>query len=121
MRHTLIHHAARARTWPDWLELAGFPGLEPAGTLTFDSMADGLEAAAAGQGIAFGFEPLLWATPLGARLTPAFPEGPSIEASYYLIHRAGPSPPVVTAFLDWLRREAAQRGRPRPAEGFAGP
>ncbi len=31
VRHTLIHNAARSRSWSEWLALAGCPGLEPAG------------------------------------------------------------------------------------------
>lgn len=105
--HTLIRHIGRPQDWPAWLGQAGCAGLEPAGSLTFDNMADALEAAAAGHGVAFGFEPMIWETPLGARLTPAFPDCAPLESTYYVVHRAEPIPPVVSDFLEWLRREAA--------------
>ncbi len=109
VRHTLIHNAARSRSWSEWLALAGCPGLEPAGVLSFDSMADALEAAAAGHGVALAFEPLIWDTQVGSRLVRAFSDGPALGSSYYLVHRPGPLPPVVGGFLEFLRLEAAPR------------
>jgi LysR family transcriptional regulator, glycine cleavage system transcriptional activator len=107
------------------LGAVGLVGLEPAGSRVFDTVPAALEAAALGQGVLLGLDPLVWDTPQAARLTVPFSTPPVSAGSYFLVHRrADRARPAVEAFTTWIRREAATdltRLRKLAAERLARP
>jgi LysR family glycine cleavage system transcriptional activator len=110
---TLIHIAPRTNAWPDWLAAAGVAGLKAKGNLTVDTIPSALETAAAGQGVALAWAPLVWDAPAAARLVVPFASPPGLGAAYYaLCPRSARAHAATSAFIDWLAAEmAADRRR----------
>jgi LysR family glycine cleavage system transcriptional activator len=106
---TLIDLSARPGGWRRWLTAAGLGELEPRGMMVFDAMPDALEAAAQGQGVALGLEPIIWASEAARGLVVPFGAISVAESSYYLVHRkADAARPDLMAFANWLTGEMAQ-------------
>lgn len=105
-RVTLIHIAPRTDAWPKWLAASGLGGLKPRGHLTVDTIPAALEAAAAGQGAALAWAPLVWDTPAAARLVAPFASPTGLGAAYYVLcPRAARARAATAAFIDWLTAE----------------
>lgn len=105
---TLIHISARAGGWARWFKAAGLDDMHTAGDVSFDAIPAALEAAARGQGVALGLDPI--SREAAAALGLVAPFGPlrSSESAYYLVHRRGDATrPAIKAFSDWLLGEIA--------------
>jgi LysR family transcriptional regulator, glycine cleavage system transcriptional activator len=122
---TLIHIAPRTNAWPNWLAAAGLAGLKAKGSLIVDTIPSALEAAAAGQGVALAWAPLVWDAPAAARLVVPFASPPGLGAAYYtLCPRPARAHAATGAFIEWLvaemaadRRRLAKLHRMRSAPG----
>jgi LysR family glycine cleavage system transcriptional activator len=110
LHHTLLLSYAREPIeWPAWATAHGFD-LARARTLMLHDYNIVLEAALAGQGVAMGRHSLIGerlrsgalVTPLGGQ--PFAPPG----LGHWLVTRPGPLPPPATAFIAWIRGEAAR-------------
>jgi LysR family glycine cleavage system transcriptional activator len=111
-RVKLIHIAPRSSAWPDWLAAAGLGGLKAKGSLTVDTIPSALEAAAAGQGVALAWAPLVWDAPASARLVVPFVSPPGLGAAFYaLCPRAARAHAATSAFIDWIVAEMASDRR----------
>jgi len=53
-KHTLLHHNQLSRDWPEWLQAAGYPGLQSFGTRTFEDLSVAYECMLAGMGVIIG-------------------------------------------------------------------
>lgn len=104
-RHTLLHASTLPRVWGNWLEIAGAPELEPAGSLTFDHFYLTLQAAMDGLGVAMGPTALMADDLASGRLVAPFP-GISLPARTYYAYlpEAQADEPAAMAFCAWLQR-----------------
>src|SRR5690606_29117687 len=103
-RHTLIHCTPRPHVWPDWLAQTGLKDLEPAHNLWVDTVPAMLEAAAEGQGVTLGMDPLIRLAPIRKRLTEPFRTAAASSAAYYLLHRKEDGArPDIRAFKSWIK------------------
>lgn len=102
----LIHIAGRRQGWAAWLRRVGEDDLRPATARVFDSLPTALEAAARGQGVLLGVDPLVWDMPQAEHLVVPFPTPPVSAGSYRLVHRkADRARRDIAAFIDWVRAE----------------
>ncbi|KQO73543.1 transcriptional regulator [Methylobacterium sp. Leaf465] len=101
--HTLLHAATLPQVWPQWLEAAGVPGLEPRASVTLEHFYLTLQAALDGLGVAMGPERLIADDVAAGRLTCPF-AGPSLPARSYFTYvpEARADDPSVRAFCAWL-------------------
>lgn len=108
----LIHHSARPQTWPDVLRALGV-SLGPAPrAITFDTLPAALDAAARGQGVTLGLEPLVWDAIEPGRLVVPFELHGIGANAYFVAHRRGEVSAPARAFAQWLSAEmAADRAR----------
>lgn len=126
-RHVLLRTmqtggVAASIEWPLWLEAVGLPGLEPAGTLHFSQYDHLVAAAVAGQGVALGRLPLMRDAIRDGRLVVPFRRAAVSPRGYYLLRaRRAQADPLVQAFVDWLRGEAASEAPAGEAGSPAGP
>jgi LysR family glycine cleavage system transcriptional activator len=107
----LIHHAARPDGWPRVLAALGVGKLQARRDLRFDTLPAALEAAALGQGVALGLDPLVWDTVAPGSLVVPFAVPAISGGSYILVHRRPPSR-AEAAFAAWITAEMAA-DRPR--------
>jgi len=108
-RHTLLLVDAPPRKddWTLWLEAAGARGLEPAGTMKFESSAQALEAALAGLGLVLAHRPFVVDDLAEGRLVAPFETVVPARDAYYLVyHRSRAELPRLRALRDWLLDEA---------------
>ena len=116
----LIHHAGRPDGWPRVLAALGVPGLMPRRDIRFDTLPAGLAAAALGQGVALGLDPLVWDSVTPGSLVVPFAVPPISGGTYFLVHRRPPGP-AEAAFAAWILAEMAADGprlrRQRGREG----
>lgn len=109
--HTILHDTSR-RDWPMWLELAGYPELTPAHSLTFDQTSMVIDAAVAGQGVALARSALAAADLIAGRLVRPFAVRLPAPFAYYVVcPKATATRPKIAAFRDWLLWEAAEDAR----------
>jgi len=111
--HVLIHLDDPAGfmpwlNWPAWLTSNGQPNLKPAGSLRFSLYDQVIQATLGGQGVALGRIPLISELLRDGKLIAPFPKRYDSPRSYFVVM----APHVaergdVTAFVDWLQREAA--------------
>jgi len=112
-RHVLLHlDDPDGRTpwleWSVWLHSNGQPGLKPAGSLRFKLYDQLIQAAVGGQGVALGRVPLIAAHLRDGRLTAPFPKRYDSARGYYaVVAPHAVARPDVTAFVVWLKDEAA--------------
>ena len=112
-RHVLLHlDDPDGRTpwldWNMWLTANGQPGLKTAGSLRFKLYDQVIQATVGGQGIALGRVPLIAEHLRDGRLVAPFPKRYDSARGYYAViapHAANRAD--VTAFVEWLRDEAA--------------
>jgi LysR family glycine cleavage system transcriptional activator len=114
-QHALIHLDDPGGTmpwlnWPAWLAANDLPDLEPASTLRFLLYDQVIQATLAGQGVALGRIPLIAELLRDGRLVAPFPKRYDSPRGYFAILARHADPrPVATAFIDWLRIQAAQQ------------
>ena len=101
--HTLLHAATLPQVWPQWLQAAGLPDLEPRASVTLEHFYLALQAALDGLGVAMGPERLIADDVAAGRLTCPF-AGPALPArSYYTyVAEARAEDPSIRAFCAWL-------------------
>ncbi len=111
--HVLLHYDEPHRptpwfTWNVWLETAGVPDLEPAGSLRFNHYDQTIGAALGGQGVALGRRPLVKKLLADGALVAPFPLGSVTDRAYFIVKTpATAGRPDVTHFVEWLITEAA--------------
>ena len=105
--HTLLHAATLPQVWPQWLESAGVPGLEPRASVTLEHFYLTLQAALDGLGVAMGPERLIADDVAAGRLTCPF-AGPALPARSYFTYvpETRANDPAVRAFCTWLAAAA---------------
>lgn len=94
--------------WRDWFRAAGVRGMQLTETHTFSDSTDAMQAAVFGLGAALARTHI--ATPYLQRGELVRLPGPALKArfAYYAVHPAHRRPnAAATAFIDWVRREAA--------------
>ncbi len=95
--------------WRSWLEVVGHPDLRPAGSLVFSGYEQIIPAAIAGHGVALGRSPLVkQAIAAGELVVPFRRELDSSRAFYALVSPAARDRDEVSAFVLWLKDEAAE-------------
>jgi len=101
VRHPWLH-------WKTWLEVAGVAGLRPAGTLSFSGYEQIIPAAVAGHGVALGRSPLVKDLIDSKQLVAPFKSMADPARAYFVIvSRDAAQRPEVSAFVEWLKSEAA--------------
>ena len=101
VRHPWLH-------WNTWLEVAGVPGLRPAGTLSFSGYEQIIPAAVAGHGVALGRTPLVQDLIKAKELVAPFKSMADPARAYFVIvSRDAAQRPEVSDFVAWLKAEAA--------------
>tara|TARA_R110000868_G_scaffold2809_6_gene19380 strand:- start:1011 stop:1997 length:987 start_codon:yes stop_codon:yes gene_type:complete len=105
--HTLLHEETVAH-WQAWIEAAGVPDAPwTARGPMFEEASLSLQAAAAGQGVALGNDPLAMADLIDGRLTRLFDLETPDEEGYWLVYpERSARKPKVQAFRNWIREEA---------------
>jgi len=112
--HNLIHDQAIERdplvpTWPMWLKAAGVKSIPAAGGLSFNNIHLALDAAIAGHGVVLAYSTIAAADLAAGRLVRLFSLALPDQFAYYIVTAPGAlERPKVTAFRNWLRREADQ-------------
>lgn len=110
--HALIHDRAVDRdplapTWEMWLKAAGVTAAPTAPGLTFSVGYMALDAAIAGHGVVLAYSTIAAADIAAGRLVRLFSLALPDLFAYYVVTAPGAlERPKVTAFRDWLRREA---------------
>ena len=101
--HTLLHAGTLPHVWPQWLEAAGVPGLEPQASVTLEHFYLTLQAALDGLGVAMGPDRLIADDVAAGRLTCPF-ASPALQARSYFTYvpEARADDPAVRAFCAWL-------------------
>lgn len=107
--HTLLHAATYPRMWPDWLEAAGVPTLQPAQSLTLEHFYLTLQAALDGLGVAMGPLALVADDLAEGRLIAPF-AAPTLPAWRYFCYvpLTRHDDQAVADFVAWLKGVGAQ-------------
>jgi DNA-binding transcriptional LysR family regulator len=102
-RHPWLH-------WKTWLEVERIADLRPAGTLSFSGFEQIIPAALAGHGVALGRSPLVKDLLDSGELVAPFKSTADPARSYFaIVAKSAEGRPEVTAFVEWLKAEAAKR------------
>ena len=98
-------------SWPVWLEMAGVPGLRPAGSISFNQYEPSIRAAVDGQGVALATLALVADLLKQGKLVAPLPQRFASPRSYYLLltDRAAANP-ALEAFRQWLTKQAKFAG-----------
>ena len=102
-RHPWLH-------WKTWLEVERMADLKPAATLSFSGYEQIIPAALAGHGVALGRSPLVKDLIRSGELVAPIKSSADPARAYFAImspNAAGR--PEVSAFVEWLKGEAAKR------------
>ena len=102
-RHPWLH-------WKTWLEVERMADLKPAATLSFSGYEQIIPAALAGHGVALGRSPLVKDLIRSGELVAPFKSSADPALAYFAFmspNAAGR--PEVSAFVEWLKGEAAKR------------
>ena len=103
IRHPWLH-------WKTWLEVERIADLRPAGTLAFSGYEQIIPAAVAGHGVALGRSPLVRDLIASGELVAPFKSQADPARAYFaVVSKSAASRPEVTAFVQWLKTEAAKR------------
>jgi len=101
-RHPWLH-------WKAWLEIEGLADLKPAGRLLFSGYEQIIPAAIAGHGVALGRTPLVRDLIAAGELVVPFKRSADPARAYFVIVApGGAARSEVSAFVAWLRSEAAE-------------
>ncbi|MBK7676763.1 transcriptional regulator GcvA [Accumulibacter sp.] len=96
-------------SWAEWLQLAGVTGIDPNAGTHFSDPGLVLSAAIDGVGVALASKPLVAAEVAAGRLVMPFDIVIRRTQAYYLVvPEAVADRPIVSAFRQWLRSEAAK-------------
>ncbi len=109
LRLPLIGTTHQPEFWREYLAAHGVAEPAPPLARSFDNLSLVYEAAAAGQGVALGLDPVVRPYLQAGRLV-ALPPGPvRLSRQFHLVRRRGAGRPgrAMALFRDWLRREAA--------------
>jgi DNA-binding transcriptional LysR family regulator len=102
-RHPWLH-------WKTWLEVERIADLKPAGTLSFSGYEQIIPAAIAGHGVALGRSPLVKDLMRSGELVAPFRSSADPARAYFaILSKNAVGRPEVTAFVEWLKSEAAKR------------
>lgn len=108
-QHTLLHHSQRPRDWPEWLQLAGYPDLQGAGTRTFEDLSIAYECMSAGMGVAIGQRAYLQEQLTSGLLVAPFETVLRRGTGYYMACRQDSADQEkIVAFRAWLRSVCGQ-------------
>ena len=112
LQATLLHNAGMDwdPTWPDWPAWLRQGGIEPAQPLKLRSFDDAnlvIQAALSGLGAALVWETLVDEELAAGRLVALFPARPLVNAYHLVAPPSRLDSPKVTAFMTWIRSEAA--------------
>jgi LysR family glycine cleavage system transcriptional activator len=111
-RCTLLHHSRRSADWPDWLELAGVPGLSSESNMVFDDLLLTHEAVLRGLGVGITQQKYIEAEVRAGIVVCPFDIVLRRDVGYYVVCRTeAVRQPGLAAFLDWVE-EAAAEGDP---------
>lgn len=117
-RHVLLHPYSDRNDWRLWLGAAGIDDVDIGGGQTFDTMEMAIQAAVGGLGVAMADLCLYQVEVDAGQLLAPFDLTVSDGTGYYLCYRHDSLDHAkITAFRDWLLKEAAAetedaRGRP---------
>ncbi len=112
--HVLLHFDDQQNRipwldWPTWLDAVGLADFKVAGAVRFNQYDQVVVAAAAGQGVALGRNPLLKRMLRDGKLVAPFSSKSVAPRAYYLIRsEASARNPDVSDFIDWLFTEAGR-------------
>jgi DNA-binding transcriptional LysR family regulator len=102
-RHPWLH-------WKTWLEVERIADLKPAGTLSFSGYEQIIPAAIAGHGVALGRSPLVKDLMRSGELVAPFRSSADPARAYFaILSKNAEGRPEVSAFVEWLKAEAAKR------------
>jgi DNA-binding transcriptional LysR family regulator len=108
-KHVLLHLDDPRAAWVDWqlwLHALGLRDFEPAGKLHFSQYDQLIQAAADGQGVALGRQPLVRRLLRERKLVAPFRQKVASSRAYYLVESAAAQArPQVRAFVAWLLAE----------------
>ncbi len=114
LRHHILLHLDEPMgplpwlSWSTWLEAAGLPQLQPAGSMHFNHYEQVIRAALSGQGVALGRMPLLGGLVNDGSLALLFPDSAASNRAYWVITSDAASERAeVRWFVEWLMREGA--------------
>jgi DNA-binding transcriptional LysR family regulator len=114
-RAVLIHVTTFPAAWPQWLERAGFPKLEPKRSIAVDSFVSAIQAAEQGAGVALGMDLFIAERERQGAICRPFPIAFS-TGSYWLVHPPGARRNrALQTFKRWLLAEVATLRQPRGA------
>jgi len=107
--------------WEPWFQVMGLSGVRMANTVRFNSYADAVAAAAAGQGVVIGRLPLLNEMVHSGKLVAPFRGRAATRRGYYLaLSPRGAGNADAQDFVAWLAAEAEQvRGPSKPGSAPA--
>ena len=118
LRHHILLHLDEPMgplpwlSWSTWLEAAGVPQLQPAGSMHFNHYEQVIRAALSGQGVALGRMPLLGGLVNDGSLALLFPDSAASNRAYWVITSdAARERAEVGWFVEWLMREGAEETR----------
>jgi len=112
--HVLLHYDDQQNRipwldWPTWLDAVGLADFKAAGAVRFNQYDQVVVAAAAGQGVALGRNPLLKRMLRDGKLVAPFSSKSVAPRAYYLItSETSARNPDVSDFIDWLFTEAGR-------------
>ncbi len=110
--HTLVHDETDydgRPEWTDWLALAQLDHIDASRGLRFNHISLALDAAANGQGVVLGLEPLAVDDVSAGRLTVPFGPRLPLRHAYYLVSaRESAKVATIGLFRDWLFSEVSQ-------------
>jgi DNA-binding transcriptional LysR family regulator len=123
LRHHILLHLDEPMgplpwlSWSTWLEAAGVPQLQPAGSMHFNHYEQVIRAALSGQGVALGRMPLLGGLVNDGSLALLFPDSAASNRAYWVITSdAARERAEVGWFVEWLMREGAEETRKHQTE-----
>jgi LysR family glycine cleavage system transcriptional activator len=112
--HVLLHYDDQRNRipwldWSTWLEAVGLSDFKAAGALRFSQYDQVVVAAASGQGVALGRNPLLKRMLRDGKLVAPFSAKSVAPRAYYVItSKASERNPDVSEFTDWMFSEAGR-------------
>jgi LysR family glycine cleavage system transcriptional activator len=94
-------------SWGHWLDVAGVPGLKPAGSLAFNYYDQVVRAALAGQGVALGRSPLVQDLLQDGSLVVPLLARAGTDRGYWVVQAASArGRPEAGRFVQWISAEA---------------
>ena len=117
--HVLLHYDDQHNRipwldWPTWLDAVGLSDFKAAGAVRFNQYDQVVVAAASGQGVALGRNPLLKRMLRDGKLVAPFSSKLVAPRAYYVITSSmSARDPDVSDFVDWLFHEAGHESDSR--------